>query len=97
MEFEVRTTSHFDAWLDGLADPVGRRAVVARSLRIASGLFGDVAAVGDGVSELRIDTGPGYCVYFARTGRTVVLLLCAGDKSTQRRDIARAKEMAAEL
>ncbi|MFM9851475.1 MAG: type II toxin-antitoxin system RelE/ParE family toxin [Sphingomonadaceae bacterium] len=97
MKYEVRTTPRFDSWFEGITDPVARRALVARIARIESGLFGDVAPVGGGVSELRIDTGPGYRVYFARIGRTIVLLLCGGDKSSQSRDISRAQDMAAEL
>ncbi|MHB1286982.1 MAG: type II toxin-antitoxin system RelE/ParE family toxin [Leptospirales bacterium] len=65
--------------------------------RIAMGNFGDVKPVGEGVSEIRIDTGPGYRLYFVRQENTVILLLCGGDKSTQDRDISRAKELAKTL
>ena len=63
----------------------------ANSSRVALGNFGDVEPVGEAVSELRIDWGPGYRVYFARAGKTILLLLCGGDKRTQRRDIENAK------
>jgi putative addiction module killer protein len=72
--------------------PAGARAgLEARIARVAIGNFGDAEPVGDGVLELRIDWGPGYRVYFARLGQVVVLLLCGGDKTTQQKDIDRAK------
>ena len=67
-----------------------------RIRRLELGNPGDVAPVGDGVSEMRVDYGPGYRVYFAQTGLEIVLLLCGGDKGSQRRDISRAKALAAE-
>lgn len=81
----------FDGWLNALADRRARAKIDARLSRVLGGNFGDVGPVGDGVSELRIDWGPGYRVYFARVGQTIVLLLCGGDKRTQQKDIARAK------
>lgn len=80
------------AWLMGLADLRARVAAVRRIDRLAEANFGDHKSVGDGVSELRIDVGPGYRVYYAQEGKTVVLLLCAGSKRSQRADIGRAKE-----
>ena len=71
--------------------------IAIRIKRLADGNFGDVAPVGDGVSELRIHFGPGYRVYFVRRGEVVVILLCGGDKSTQARDIAVARDMAGEI
>ena len=71
--------------------------IAIRIKRLADGNFGDVAPVGDGVSELRIHYGPGYRVYFVQRGEVVVILLCGGDKSTQARDIAVAKDMAREI
>jgi putative addiction module killer protein len=82
----------FGTWLSALHDERTRAKVVGRITRLAAGNFGDCKALGGGVSEQRIDWGPGYRVYFAMTGRTVVLLLCGGDKSTQKSDIKRATE-----
>ncbi len=82
----------FVDWLEGLKDRQARTRIEARLARVAVGNFGDAEPVGEGVMELRIDWGPGYRVYFARVGQMIVLLLCGGDKRTQRRDINRAKE-----
>ena len=81
----------FVEWLRDLEDRRARARIEARLSRVAIGNFGDVEPVGEGVMELRIDWGPGYRVYFARVGQVIVLLLCGGDKSTQQRDIDRAK------
>jgi putative addiction module killer protein len=78
-------------WLQGLNDRQARSRIEARLARVAVGNLGDVEPVGEGVLELRIDWGPGYRVYFSRLGNVIVLLLCGGDKRTQRRDIKRAK------
>lgn len=77
-------------WLAGLKDTTARARIAVRIARLAAGNFGDCKPLRDGVSELRVDHGPGYRVYFARVGGTVVLLLCGGVKGTQRADIARA-------
>jgi putative addiction module killer protein len=97
MTYTVETTEAFDEWLDGLTDPVGQEAVVTRIVRMEAGLFGDAAPVGDKVSELRIHVGPGYRVYFTKMGQRVVILLCGGDKGSQKRDIKRAKDLAAQI
>ncbi len=81
----------FREWLDTVTDPVGYAAIQVRKDRLARGLFGDCEPVGDGVWELRIDTGPGYRVYYARSGKQVVLLLCGGSKRSQKADIRTAK------
>ncbi len=93
--FEVRQTSVFEDWLEGLKDREARRRIAIRLVRIEAGLLGDVKYF-KGVGELRIDYGPGYRVYFAKRGELIILLLCGGDKKTQQRDIARAIEMAQE-
>ena len=86
----------FTAWLDNVKDERAAARIVTRIRRMEIGNAGDVRSVGDGVSEIRIDYGPGYRVYFARRGKTLVILLCGGDKKSQRNDIAVAKRMAKE-
>ena len=97
MSFEVRQTLEFKAWLADLLDERAQAKIAQWIVRIEAGLFGDAKSVGDGVSELRIDYGPGYRVYFARRGRTVIMLLCGGDKDSQTRDIKVARALAAGL
>ena len=94
---EVRQTEVFTAWLVGLRDREARVRILARIRRLSVGNPGDVKPVGSGVSEMRIDYGPGYRVYFVRRGDTVIVLLCGGDKRQQDRDIARAVELAQEV
>lgn len=94
---EIRQTELFADWLRSLKDKQGQKRIAQRLVRLEAGLFGDAKSVGDGVSELRIDVGPGYRVYFTRRGNTLVILICGGDKSSQSRDIAKAKQMAKEL
>ena len=94
---EVRRTTEFDQWIDGLRDRVARARIMIRIDRLALGNPGDVKPVGEGISELRIAYGPGYRVYFVQRGDVVVILLCGGDKATQSRDIARAKLLARTL
>ncbi len=91
---EVRQTEAFTTWLVGLRDRQARARILARIRRLSEGNPGDVQPVGAGVSEMRIDYGPGYRLYFVSRGKTVVVLLCGGDKRTQARDIAQAVEMA---
>jgi putative addiction module killer protein len=94
---EVRETAVFRRWLDGLRDAAAQARIVVRIRRLELGNPGDVKSVGDGVSEMRIPHGPGYRLYLTHQGAAVVILLCGGDKSTQRRDIAEAKRMAKEI
>lgn len=92
---EVRRTPVFLEWLKGLSDTRAQARIELRIARIEMGLLGD-AKFFDGIGELRIDYGPGYRVYFVKRGNTVVILLCGGDKRTQRADIKRAIDMAKE-
>jgi putative addiction module killer protein len=94
---EVRKTAVFSDWMANLRDHRARARIAARIDRLAFGNPGDIQPVGEGVSELRIHSGPGYRVYFVRRGETLIVLLCGGDKSTQRRDIKTAKRLAANL
>ena len=94
---EIRETADFLAWFDALRDARARARITARLLRAAMGNLGDVKPVGEGVSEMRIDVGAGYRVYFVRCGPTLVVLLCGGDKSSQDADIKRAKRLAKQL
>ena len=93
---EVRQTDVFANWLRRLADDKARFRIVARIRRLSLGNFGDIKPVGDGVSELRIDYGPGYRVYLRQHGTLLVLLLAGGTKKTQATDIAKAKKLAKE-
>jgi putative addiction module killer protein len=93
----IETSSEFDEWLRELAGAIGKARIVDRVLYATAGNFGDWAAVGDGVLEMRIDVGPGYRVYYTRTGKTSYSVLCAGTKRTQKRDITHAIEMAKRL
>lgn len=92
----VLRTAVFDNWLQKLRDIDGRRRITRRLDRLSTGNPGDVRPIGGGLSELRINTGPGYRVYYLKDGNTFVLLLCGGDKSSQQRDIEMAHELATE-
>ena len=94
---EIRKTELFANWLDSLRDVRARARVQVRIERLAAGNPGDVQPVGEGVSELRIDYGPGYRVYFKKIGREVVILLAGGDKRTQAADIKTALRLARKL
>ena len=94
---EVRQTEVFARWFDSLRDRQVRARINVRIRRLSLGNFGDVKPVGEGVSELRIDFGPGYRVYFVSRGRTLVILLAGGDKRNQDRDIKKAQKLARDL
>lgn len=96
MTFEIKQTETFRLWESKLKDRRARTIIATRLTRLAAGLPGDIKPVGSGVSELRIDHGPGYRVYLQQRGVILVVLLCGGDKSTQARDIAMAKKLAQE-
>lgn len=95
--FSIKPLPEFTDWLDGLTDVAVRSVVVARIKRLELGLMGDVEPVGEGVSELRIHFGAGWRVYFVQRGGHVIVLLAGGSKRTQKRDIKRAKALAALL
>ena len=95
--FTVLQTEEFVGWLDGLKDKRAQVRIAARLRQAESGNLGDWQPIEGEVSELRVNYGPGYRLYFARHGRIIVLILNAGDKSTQKRDIRRALKLAAEL
>jgi len=90
-------SDEFNDWLAGLKDKIGKALIARRIERAEAGHFGDCEPVGAGVSEMRIHVGPGYRAYFTRRGEVVYFLLLGGDKSTQKRDVKRAKEMARTL
>jgi putative addiction module killer protein len=94
---QIRKTEAFARWLDGLRDVRARARVQVRIERLASGNAGDVEPIGEGVSELRIDYGPGYRVYYKKQGRELVILLAGGDKRTQSADIKTALRLARNL
>ncbi|MER9726997.1 MULTISPECIES: type II toxin-antitoxin system RelE/ParE family toxin [unclassified Mesorhizobium] len=91
---EVRQTDDYSDWFKSLKDIQARARILARLTRVSQGTLGDVAPVGEGVSEFRIHYGPGYRVYFTSRGTTVIILLGGGDKSTQKEDIAAANALA---
>jgi putative addiction module killer protein len=93
----IQRTAEFDRWLGALRDRKAQARILARIASAQHGNFGGCKALGEGVSEMRIDVGPGYRVYFTRRGETVYLLPFGGDKPTQARDIRRAQRMARQL
>ena len=97
MDYEIRLSEEFSAWLDGQKDSLAREAIAARLIRARRGNFGDHVSVGGGVSELRWRIGPGYRAYYTIRGRQIVFMLVGGTKRTQDKDIARAKQMAREI
>ena len=94
---EIRKTAVFAKWLDGLHDMRARARILVRVERLASGNPGDVRPVGEGVSELRVDYGPGYRVYFKKQKLGIVILLAGGDKRSQAKDIKNALDLARNL
>jgi len=94
--FDIRQTETFAKWRSRLKDERARAAIALRLARLGFGHTGDATPVGQGISELRIHYGPGYRVYFQQRGKTIIVLLCGGDKSTQTKDIQKAKLLAKE-
>ena len=93
----LRRTAVYQAWFDGLRDIQAVARIAKRLDRLALGNPGDVRSVGEGVSEMRIDYGPGYRIYYRQRGSEIVILLCGGDKGSQDRDIREAKRLAKDL
>ncbi len=97
MEYEIKMTDEFEKWAGRLKDNRAARAIALRLARVRAGNLGDVDSVGDGVSEMRIFVGKGYRLYFTLRRQELVILLCGGDKSSQQRDINKARELAKEI
>jgi putative addiction module killer protein len=91
--YAIDTTPEFNGWLGGIKNAQGKAAVTARMLRAQNGNFGDTEPVGDGLSEMRVFVGPGYRVYYVRSGQTSYLMIYGSDKTDQKRGIKRAKEI----
>jgi len=91
---EIRQTEEYSGWFEKLRDRQARARILARIRRLSLGNPGDVEPVGEGVSEMKIDYGPGYRVYYKQRGKTLVVLLAGGDKKSQKRDIKKAQELA---
>lgn len=94
---EIRQTAEYSRWFNKLRDRQARFRILARIRRLSLGNAGDAQPVGEGISELRIDAGPGYRVYFIQRGDALVILLAGGDKKSQSRDIEKAKQLARDL
>ena len=95
--FIVRQTEEFQTWLDGLRDKRAQVRIAARLRLAEAGNLGDWAPVGGDISEMRVDVGPGYRLYFTRRRSVLIVMLCGGDKSTQKGDIRRAREIARQV
>lgn len=94
---DVQQTEEFEEWLEGLADRKARTVIVNRIIQIEGGLMGRTKSLGDKVGEIKIDFGPGYRLYFTKVGKLIIILLCGGDKGSQKRDIKKAKGLAAQV
>jgi putative addiction module killer protein len=95
--YQLKQTGRFSVWLAALRDKRALGRITVRLLRAQAGLLGDVKSVGGQVSEMRIDYGPGYRLYFTRRGAQLIILLCGGDKGSQARDISLAQQLAGQL
>jgi putative addiction module killer protein len=94
---EIKQTAAFSEWFDSLRDRQAKSKIAGRIARMELGLMGQTRSVHDGVSEAKIDFGPGYRLYYTIRGQTLIILLIGGDKGSQARDIAKAREMAARI
>jgi putative addiction module killer protein len=95
--YRIERTEEFENWLDGLRDRVAKKRISMRITRVESGLLGDWKTVGDGVSEMRVDYGPGYRLFYTVRGQVMVILLCGSEKRDQDRAIKLAKALAKEI
>ena len=95
--YEIETIDEFDDWLENLRDGKAQKVIVKRIRVMSLGTLGDTRALGNGLFEARIHYGPGYRLYFINTGLVILILLCGGDKSTQKTDIVRARALAKEV
>jgi putative addiction module killer protein len=95
--FVLRLTAEFDSWLDGLQDKKAQVRIAARLRQVEAGNLGDWKSVGSAVSEMRVNFGPGYRLYFTRRGSVLIVMLAGGDKSSQTKDIKRAQQILKEL
>jgi putative addiction module killer protein len=95
--YRIEKTVAFEDWLDGLRDRMARKRILMRVARVEAGLLGDWKTLGDGVSELRIDYGPGYRIYYTIRKNVIVILLCGSDKRDQDRAIKLAKSLAEKI
>ena len=95
--YSIETTEEFDNWLGNLSDGITQKVILKRLRTMSLGTLGDIHSLNDGLFEARIHYGPGYRLYFVYQGSRIIILLCGGDKSTQKRDIAKARDMAKEL
>lgn len=93
MEYEIKTTNLFDGWLAALKDRSAVNRILSRLYRMEKGNLGDVKPVGQNLFEVRLFSGAGYRLYYTLEGQTIILLLCGGDKSSQRKDIERARKI----
>lgn len=93
----ILRTDQFNLWLKELRDPIGKARIIARIRSAESGNFGDCEPIGNGISEMRVHSGPGYRIYFIKKGDLIFVLLCGGNKSSQTKDISLAKKIAKEL
>lgn len=93
MKYGIEITNIFDKWLAGLKDKTAVNRIMSRIYRMEDGNFGDNKRLGNGLFELRLFFGPGYRIYYTINGKTVILLLCGGDKSSQKSDIEKAKKI----
>lgn len=92
--YEVETTGEFDAWLENIRDGKTRMLIAKRIDVMSSGSLGETRSLGNGLFEAKIRYGPGYRLYFVNQGKRIIVLLCGGDKSTQKQDIKKAEELA---